>query len=146
MFLGPTRLTRARSPNKGDYFHIPLDGALPSPLQNSGFKYMDGELNQHNWTNLERMEIVVYASWTSGRHYIKQLNASTPNNLAVLFTTPAGFNPTSMWPNSGNRYYAENGGVEMVDEEGEWYYDKLGGVLVYYPAVGKWAHAVQSSQ
>jgi hypothetical protein len=36
-----------------------------------------------------------------------------------------------MWPNSGNRYYAEAGGVEMVDAPGEWFVDRKSGVLTY---------------
>jgi hypothetical protein len=49
------------------------------------------------------MEIVVFASWTSSRHYIAELNTSKDGSLTVLFTSPCGFSPTGMWPNSGNR-------------------------------------------
>ena len=40
-----------------------------------------------------------------------------------------------MWPNSGNRYYAENA-LELVDEEGEWYVSRRSGVLTYRPPHG----------
>ena len=125
------RLTRARTPNAGSFFKIPLDGGLPSPLTNRGFQYTDGDLNGHEWSEMEDMEIVVYASWTTGRHYIEQLNTSVAEGLSVVFTSPCGFSPAGMYPNSGNRYYAENT-VEMVDTEGEWHVSRRTGTLTLY--------------
>lgn len=71
------------------------------------------------------MEVVVFGSWQTSRHYIARLNTSVAadGDLSVLFTSPCGFVPTEMYPNSGNRYYAENA-LEMLDQTGEWYYSR----------------------
>ena len=112
------RLTRARSPD----MQIPLDGTLPGEV-NRGFRYRDGDLNKYDWSALDELELVVYASWTSGRKYVASLNTSAP--FEVRFTAPTGFAPAGMWPNSGNRYYAENA-VELVDAPGEWHVSRAG--------------------
>ena len=78
------------------------------------------------------MEIVVYGSWTTARHYVAQLNTS--DELTVTLTDDCGFAPAGMWPNSGNRWYAEAGGVEMVDAAGEWFIDRRSGALTYCAA------------
>lgn len=129
-----SRWTRARSPNAGEYWTIPLDGGLPAPETNRGFRYRDGDLNGVAWRNVSQMELVVFASWTSSRHYIDQLStAPGARNLNVTFTSPCGFSPTGMWPNSGNRYYAEND-VTMVDADGEWHIDPATGMLTVFSA------------
>ena len=122
------RMPRARSPNRG-YFTIALDGALPDTA-NAGFHFPEGSLDAANWTDVSEMELVVFASWTSSRHYIASL---TPGNRTVRLTSPCGFAITGMWPNSGNRFYAENA-IEMVDAEGEWHVAKTTGLLTLYSA------------
>eukprot|EP00937_MAST-01D_sp_MAST-1D-sp2_P003545 g3545.t1 len=125
------RLTRARSPNVGSFWTVPLEGALPPPLTSRGFVFRDGELNSRAWSSLADMEIVVYGSWTTARHYVAELNTSA---RTVTLSDNCGFAPAGMWPNSGNRYYAEAGGVEMVDAAGEWFIDRRSGVLTYCAA------------
>ena len=112
------RLTRSRS----EFMRIPLDGALADE-ESRGFRYRDGDLNRYNWSVLDELEIVAYASWTTGRKYIASLNTTAP--FEVRFTAPAGFNPAGMWPNSGNRYYLENA-RELVDTHGEWHVSRNG--------------------
>ena len=49
------RMTRARTPNAGTNFVIPLDGGLVN--RNDGFMYKDGDLNRFTPEELETMEI-----------------------------------------------------------------------------------------
>eukprot|EP01051_Picozoa_sp_SAG22_P008989 SAG22_NODE_719_length_7666_cov_5.819083_6_plen_428_part_00 len=125
----PSR-TRARSPNTGSNYIVPLGGYLGS----NGFRYRDGDLNPRGGLagkggNLSEVEIVVYASWCTSRHHIAELN-TTAGALAVTLTGSA---ITDMWPNSGNRYYAENA-VEFVDAPGEWYVSDAGLLTIRPPA------------
>ena len=123
------RMPRARSPNPGEYFTIAIDGALPDTA-NKGFFFPKGSLDASNWSDVSEMELVIFASWTSSRHFVASL---TPANRSVRLTSPCGFAITGMWPNSGNRFYAENA-IEMVDSEGEWHLAKATGVLTLYSA------------
>ncbi len=120
------RLERARWPERAaadPYLYIPLDGALPDPWGNWGFRYRPGDMDRFAWSALDELEVVVYASWTLGRHYVASLNSTT-----VMFTQGAGFSPVAMYPNSGNRYYLENA-VELVDTPGEWHVSRSTGLL-----------------
>ena len=125
-----TRMTRARQPNTGSNFKIPLDGALPGNAVN-GFAYTDGDLNRP-YGNISEVEVVVYASWSASRHYIQQLNTSAEGGLTVTFTSNCLNPPAGMWPNSGNRYYLENDRT-FVDAPSEFHIDSMTGVITLYP-------------
>ena len=111
------RMTRGRSPNTGTNFIIPLNGALPAPDTELGFKFAAGDLDRDWGSPVEEMEVVVYASWSASRHYIDSLNVSAST---VTFTAPCLNAPAGMYPNSGNRYYVENA-LATVDSPGEFY-------------------------
>jgi hypothetical protein len=132
---GGARMTRARHPDTGTDFLIPLDGAL-KPAEggaSSGFAYTDGDLNRQ-YTNISDVEVIVYASWSASRHYIKELNTSTAEGRrrTVTFTANCLNPPAGMWPNSGNRYYIE-GDASFVDHPGEWHADSSGLVTLVPP-------------
>jgi hypothetical protein len=86
------RMTRARSPNTGTNFIIPLGGTT-----SDGFRYSQGDLNPPGGLvvggNLSEVEVVVYASWCTSRHHISNLN--TTGKLAVTLT---GSSISDMWP------------------------------------------------
>ena len=71
-------------------------------------RYADGDLNRFSEEEVVDLEVMVYASWSASRHYIKQLNTSKSTGLTVTFTANCLNPPAGMWPNSGNRYYVEN--------------------------------------
>jgi len=121
------RMIRSRTPNAGSNFLIPLDGALPGAEASLGFKFKHGDLDRFSQEEVPELEVVVYASWSTSRHYIKKLNAS-----AVVFTAPCLTPPTKMWPNSGNRYYVENS-LSGVDSAGEFFVSKSGLVTFFPP-------------
>lgn len=120
--LVQSRMTRSRRPNSGSNFVIPLGGTFTN-----GFTYQNGDLNPAGGLgNLSEVEVVVYASWCTSRHHIKQLNTS--QQLAVSLT---GSGVKDMWPNSGNRYYLENS-LAFVDDPEEWYVSESG-LLTFRP-------------
>ena len=87
------RMTRARSPNTGTNFLIPLGGTT-----SDGFRYKQGDLNPPGGLvagggNLSEVEVVVYASWCTSRHHISKLN--TTGELGVTLTGSA---ISDMWP------------------------------------------------
>eukprot|EP01052_Picozoa_sp_SAG31_P024979 SAG31_NODE_2161_length_6297_cov_1.823169_9_plen_265_part_00 len=87
------RMTRARSPNAGDNYIIPLGGTTAN-----GFRYRQGDLNPDGGLvaaseNLSDVEVVVYASWCTSRHHIHELN--TTGELSVTLT---GSSIRDMWP------------------------------------------------
>ena len=87
------RMTRARSPNTGSNYIIPLGGTTAN-----GFLYRQGDLNPPGGLveaggNLSEVEVVVYASWCTSRHHIRTLN--TTGELSVTLT---GSQITDMWP------------------------------------------------
>lgn len=133
LFMNGQRRTRARTPNEG-YYHI--DGYLPgitSPQKDRenvatklGFRYKAGQFKQ--WKNLDDVNVVLYHSWTSSIHHIKELNEA---ERLVHFTAPCGW-PIGYW--DGNpRFFVENYPAAL-DAPGEWYLDRTSGVLSYWPA------------
>ena len=53
IFIDAFKNRKARTPNRGEFFVIPRDGALPEPLTNNGFYYSHGDLDAEEWTEME---------------------------------------------------------------------------------------------
>lgn len=132
LWAAGARLTRARHPNTGSDFTIPLDGALPGN-PTGGFRYTNYDLNRA-YSNVTAVEVIVYASWSASRHYIRELNTSTSGNLTVTFTANCLNPTTTMYPNSGNRYYIENDET-FVDTPGEWHVSQAGVITMMPPGM-----------
>jgi len=136
LFVNGERCVPARLPNEGTF-----RAAGPgTPYKNRTAARKDKETKDSllyqgedlkPWQNLDDAVVVVYHSWTTSRHCIKQLD--TKEKL-VEFTAPSGW-PMGYWEKN-QRYYVENV-REGLDAPGEFYLDRKTGVLVYYPRPGE---------
>eukprot|EP00045_Choanoeca_perplexa_P012300 m.133752 g.133752 ORF g.133752 m.133752 type:complete len:683 (-) comp15954_c0_seq2:547-2595(-) len=103
-----------------------------------GFVYNNTDLNP-NWHNLQDVEILTFHAWDASWHRIDSITAS---NNTVRFsnntwTYCVGSQPTQ----GGQRYIVENV-REGLDEPGEWYYDRVSGLLSYYPLPNEYTNNV----
>ncbi|HOT49488.1 MAG TPA: right-handed parallel beta-helix repeat-containing protein [Candidatus Hydrogenedentes bacterium] len=123
-------------PEDSDTFHIaeylrendPDTGKeIPSKTR---FKYAGDDLKP--WANPEDAVVLVYHSWETSRHRIKNLDEA---NRVVEFTGPAVWH-FGYWGGTPQRYYVENI-FEALDQPGEWYLNRKTGVLYYMPMPGE---------
>jgi PKD domain/Bacterial Ig domain/Right handed beta helix region len=148
--------TRARLPNTG-FYHIvsadPNTGHTYNKMNTFTFGNSNGQPNiRSTWTNLTRVEVVSYATWTESRMPIASVDAinsqvhiqgSLPQSWADDYLADYGayLEPTSPYNQTGAtdgtiRYNLENI-LEGLDTPGEWYMDPLAGKLYYYPLAGE---------
>jgi hypothetical protein len=133
LFVNGQRRTRARTPNRGEFFHT--DGPT-SENRNRSFYFHPGDLQQ--WDRLQDAIIVVYHSWETSIHHIRSLDIES---RSVLLREPAPW-PMGRWQRQ-QRYFVENV-FEALDEPGEWYLDRGTGTLTYYPMPGETPQTVQA--
>jgi hypothetical protein len=128
LFVGNQRRTRARMPNKGDFFRI--EGGF-ADRPKGAIKYAAGDCKA--WDNFEEANIVLYNSWTAVNHWIKSVDEASRR---IDFAR-------DMWWEVGKweqdqRYYVENV-FEALDTAGEWYLNPSSFELSYYPLPGETA-------
>ncbi|NOU36292.1 MAG: hypothetical protein HOO88_05945 [Kiritimatiellaceae bacterium] len=135
LFINGERRTRARTPNEG---YLRTTGPLSKKYNKEdrysletciGFRYADQDLK--DWDNLDDAQIVLFHSWTTSHHWIKNLDTS---NQTVRFTAPSRWTP-SYWE-TRQRYIVENY-REALDVPGEWYLNRKTGQLLYFPLPGE---------
>ncbi|HEY8748266.1 MAG TPA: right-handed parallel beta-helix repeat-containing protein [Tepidisphaeraceae bacterium] len=129
MWVGGHRRVLARSPNKG-FFHA---GEVPdveknTPLQQgqTRFKFLADDLK--NCPDAADATVVLMSLWTESHLPVKSINEA---DHVVEFTRPTVH---KMAPD--DRYYIE-GAAEMLDEPGEWYFDRKTTTLYYFPQPGE---------
>ena len=126
---------RARTPNTGFYTvkGFPDGGAEVSYNQASQrFEFAKGDINP-NWTNLNDVEAVVYHFWTDSHLRIQSVDEAA--NI-VTFRDKTGKRFTDDYTKEGARYIVENV-FEALDTPGEWYLNRVTGVLSYMPMPGE---------
>ncbi len=137
LFVNGRRAIPARFPNAPDTFRTAGPGveyknhdeARRNPATKISFHYQNDDLKL--WSNLDDAVVVVYHSWTTSRHVIKQLDTA---ERLVEFTAPSGW-PMGYWEKT-QRYYIEFV-QEGLDAPGEWYLNRRTGELFYYPRPGE---------
>jgi hypothetical protein len=119
----------ARSPNQGFYHVAQLPDVTKSTPQQQGqtrFKFAPDDL--HNWPDVADAQVVVMSLWTEshlpvvsvdGQEHTVNFGKATVHKLSV-----------------GEPYYIE-GAAELLDEPGEWYFDRKTGTIYYYPKEGE---------
>jgi len=124
LFINGKRYTRARRPNKKDYwFHIkrqlkPRDAAIAI--------YNGGDIRK--WKKFREIELVALRIWNTSRFNLKSIDTK---KRIVTCHTGEKFPSMRRW-NYDKRYYLENS-LSFLDEDGEWYLDKQSGVLHVKP-------------
>ena len=126
LFVNGERRTRARVPNKGEFFRT--DGPI-SKNNSHGFYFHEGDLRE--WNALREVIFVVYHSWETSIHHVRSVD--TEACLVELHESAPW--PMGRWERQ-QRYYVENV-FEELDEPGEWYLNRVTGTLYYYPLPGE---------
>jgi parallel beta-helix repeat protein len=119
----------ARSPNQG-FFHVAeLPDVTKSTPQQQGqtrFKFPGEDL--HNWPDIADAQVVVMSLWTES--HLPVVSVDEQEHLVNF--AKATVNKLSL----GEPYYIE-GAAELLDEPGEWYFDRKTGTIYYHPKEGE---------
>lgn len=129
---GETRL-RARTPDTGFYRVNRVlfpEGNPPNKwyTRTKSFEFAEGDINP-KWTNLKDVTVLVYHFWTDSHMPIESVDDNT--NL-VTFQFEDGKQFSDDFSNRGARYIVENV-FEALDSPGEWYLNRVKGLLYYKP-------------
>jgi len=128
---------RARTPNEGFYRVKGMpEGSPKSPggyhKPCGSFEYTAGDIKP-TWRNLNDVEVIVYHFWTDSHVLIKSVD---PEKNLVSFQAKASKVFSDDFTENGARYIVENV-FEALDAPGEWYLDRITGVLSYIPMSGE---------
>jgi hypothetical protein len=142
LFVNGELRKRARIPNEG--FHI-VAGFPGGTSQDTGtwpqvhyhfdgnmFQYAPGDIDP-NWHNFDDVEVIVFHFWTDSHLPIASIDTE---KRYVTFKHNAGKVFTDDFTADGARYIVENV-REGLDAPGEWYLDRVSGVLEYIPMAGE---------
>lgn len=129
LWVAGHRRVLARSPNRG-YFHageVPdLTKSTPQQQGQTRFKFLGDDLK--NWPGAAEATVVLMSLWTESHLPVKSVDEASH---VVEFTRATVL---KMAPD--DRYYVE-GAPELLDEPGEWYFDRKTASLYYYPMAGE---------
>jgi len=120
-FVNGERRTRARSPEL----------LYNTSVANYGFYYSNNDLK--SFKNLEDVNVVLFHSWTASRHWISSLDENTK---FVNLTSNTRNNIADFEGIGKKAYYVENA-YELLDEPGEWYFDRKSGEITYFLRAGE---------
>ncbi|MBI3920974.1 MAG: right-handed parallel beta-helix repeat-containing protein, partial [Armatimonadetes bacterium] len=136
LFINGQRRTRARTPNAGYFFSLRKAPPKMDPVtgkevaqDSTAFVYSPGNIKP--WADLNDINVVVYHSWETARHRIKEVDEA---RHIVYFTGPSAWHFEYFGPK--RRFYVENY-AEALDAPGEWYLDRKTGVVSYSPMPGE---------
>ncbi len=119
LFADGKRQTLARAPNEGFFL---TDG---QPTEPASFRFFPGDLQP--WPNLPGLRLTMVVRWASIHASLSRIDPDT--RTAFLSKPEAGM------LNVPPRYYVENL-AELLDAEGEWFFDTASRVLHYMPPGG----------
>jgi hypothetical protein len=132
LFVDGGRRPRTRLPKQGEYRIESLPGYtgdfLRSPTKH--FVFAPGNIVP-TWHNLRDVEIVGITRWLDNRLPIENVRAET---RTVTFDRPSLFALVS--GNDPGPYWVENV-FEALETPGQWYLDRLHGILYYLPRQGE---------
>lgn len=132
LYKGQRMLPRPRLPKSG-YYRIanPPPDNTPLNVTSNEFQFNDGEMSG-KWSNISDVEAVVLHFWEQSRMPLVRIDNKT---RTAYFSKKSGFRLTDDFTPAGARYYIENV-FEALSEPGEWYLDRLTGMLYYMPMPG----------
>lgn len=87
-----------------------------------------------NLTNHDDIELVFPIEWTSQFALVEYIdyNCEKDNSVLIRMNSDSFNTYATMVPGSGKQFYIENA-FELLDEPGEFYYNKKDGYIYYYP-------------
>lgn len=128
LFANGKRQILARHPNfdplnpiGGGFLYVKNSAEKGSKRQ---FIYQKGDV--HEWSNLQNAEVFIYpgSNW-GGR--IQNVQTIDRNNQVIILSQDATNEIKAV-----NRYFFQNL-IEELDSPGEWYFDRQGKILYYWP-------------
>ena len=125
------RAKRSRLPDRGTFtYEKGLNNR--TALAYRGFIYREDQFNNLTLSSTSPTEFVVYHSFTTSRHYFKEI---FPVNRTVVFANPSlsVIGNTSIEKQSAQRFHLENIYEAMLDQEGSFYFDSRAQKLYYHP-------------
>lgn len=137
VFANGKRQILARYPNFDPI--NPIQGGflyVEAPVKENStreFRFQDGSVKQ--WADLQDAELVIYPGSNWGNNIQTVLRIDRDTRVVTLSAD------TSHEIKSGNRYFFQNL-FEELDSPGEWYFDRQGKTLYYWPVDGVSLEAV----
>jgi len=128
MWVSGQRRVLARSPNV-DFLRVAEAPGGDRPVQPQGpsrFHFRGDDLR--NWPDVTRAEVVVMSLWAESHLPIASVDEK---ERLVQFTKSA---VQKISPD--DKYWVE-GAMELLDEPGEWYFDRKSGTVYYMPKAGE---------
>lgn len=120
LFVDGVRAVRARS-----------EGGLVMPIKNAG-GYVSDDVGMAEWRRVNELEFVYNEHWTNSRAGVAHVEA-VDGKAVITMKEPAWGAVTNKGMTSATvPVYYENA-YELLDQPGEWYYDKTEGVVYYKP-------------
>jgi len=131
---------RARLPEKGTFAHLSSFNApwmtttgggwkrKPTQKELTTLKYKPEDLGE--WLDVKNAEITVYHMWDES---LIGLAANDTQSHTLTFSSPSGHPPGAF----GVKKYVVWNIREGMKEAGQWYLDRSGGKLVYWPLPGE---------
>lgn len=129
MWVNGQRRLLARSPNKGFFIagEVPdLNKKTPLPEGQTRFHFNEGDLK--NWPDAPAADLVLMSLWAESHLSVTSIDEK---EHMVHFKQPTVH---KMAP--GDLYYIE-GAAELLDDPGEWYFDRKTATLYYLPMPGE---------
>ena len=129
IFVDNKIATRARAPNQNENRYL-----ISDYVEGSRDKFIiSGDEIKPEWANSD-VEVVILQDWTAPRLKISEVQDIGNGDKIVSFSSNA-YRAFGILPDQ-TRYYVENA-LGLLDEPGEWYFDKAEGYLYYYPQSGQ---------
>jgi hypothetical protein len=142
LFVGGSRRQPARSPNDGYHRIAKLVPGPPipnaKPVARDKFVFAPGDIRP--WQQLNDVRVVLMHSWETSIHPLKSVH--TESSIVEFAAPMAEWWSIGYWEEA-QRYYVENA-FELLDQPGEWYLDRITGVLSYWPLEGEQLEAIEA--
>ncbi|MDR2116242.1 MAG: right-handed parallel beta-helix repeat-containing protein [Planctomycetaceae bacterium] len=136
IYVGGELRHRAKTPNEGFYRVAGCPEGTPKTVSYhtdcQSFEFKPNDINP-NWKNIDDVEVIVYYFWSDNHLPIESID--TKKNI-VRFKYKGGKTFTDDFSEKGARYIVENV-FEALDQPGEWYLDKVAGIIYYMPKEGE---------
>lgn len=129
MWVNGHRRHMARSPNSGYFQAGDVPGLTKDAKLQDGqnaFHFNEGELK--NWPDAADAEVVLMSLWAESHLPIESIDEK---ERLVHFTKATVHKMAA-----GDRYFIQ-GAAELLDEPGEWYFDRKTATLYYFPMPGE---------
>jgi hypothetical protein len=136
IYVGGEFRQRAKTPNEGFYRVAACPEGTPKTTGYSihcqSFEFKPDDINP-NWKNINDIEVIVYYFWNDNHLPIEFVD--TEKHI-VRFKYKSCKTFTDGHSEDGARYLVENV-FEALDQPGEWYLDKVAGIVYYMPKEGE---------